>query len=260
MALDVVLPAGGRISGSFAELAGTDVKALIKLGGKSVVERTVQCLREAGVDGRMVLVGPQEVAADAAGKLVDAVVPEVGSGPDNIMAGLQYLQDTGTTGKTLIANTDLPFLTPESVRRFLEACPEDLDLCAPVISKEDFERHYPGMRTAFVPLKDGLYTMGCLFLVSPTAISDNRQHIDMVFEARKSQFRMASLLGFGFVMRFLLHRLSIPDIEHRCTSMLGCSVGAVLTSDANLAFDLDTQAECEYACQHFISSQLQVGE
>ncbi len=256
MTLDVVLPAGGRISESFAEAAGTTVKALIKFDGKTVLERVVERLREAGVDGRMVVVGPEELISDAIGKLVDAIIPEVGTGPDNILAGLQYLQETGQTGKAIIANTDLPFMSAQSIRSFLAACPDDLDVCAPVIDKEDFEAHYPGLRAEFVPLKDGLWTMGCLFMVSPAAISENRQHIDKVFEARKSQLRMASLLGLGFVLRLLLHKLAIGDIERRCSAMLGCRVGAVITSDADLAFDLDTQAEYEYACRYFSDSQL----
>ncbi len=250
MEIDVVLPAGGRISGEFAQRAGTSVKALIKFDGSSVLERTIRCLREAGIEGRYVVIGPEEVNSDPVCERVDAVLPETPTGPGNILAGLEYLNQMGCTDRAIIANTDLPFLSPISLQRFVSACSRDVDICAPAMTRETFEAQYPGLRAEFVPLRDGRWTMGCVFVVNPEAISRNRIHIDRVFEARKSQSRMARLLGFGFVLRFLMHRLSMPDIERQCSGILGCSAQAIITSDADLAFDLDDMSDYDYALEH----------
>ena len=251
MRLDVVLPAGGRISGEFARRAETAVKALIKFGGKSVLERTIERLHEAGVEGRYVVIGPEEVGADPACERVDAVLPETPTGPGNILAGLEYLEGIGCRGRALIANTDLPFISPESVGRFVAACPTDVDICAPVMKRDSFEQRYPGLRAEYVPLRDGDWTMGCLFVVNPEAVSQNRAHMERVFEARKSQFQMARLLGLGFVLRFLLHRLALPDIERQCCRILGCSAKAIVTFDADMAFDLDELRDYEYALSRY---------
>lgn len=251
MQLDVVLPAGGLISGEFAERAGTSVKAFIKFNGESILSRTVYCLKQAGVQGRYVIVGPEEVASDESAGKVDAVVVQTATGPENILAGLEKLREMGSGGRIVIANTDLPLLSPESVKHFVEACPDNIDICAPALTKQMFEAKYPGLRAAFVPLSDGDWTMGCLFLVNANAIAANRAHIARVFEARKSQMQMAGMLGWRFVLKFLTHRLALKDIERRCCRILGCSAAAIITDDADLAFDLDELKDYEYALRQF---------
>ena len=46
--IDVILPAGGRISGEFAAETGVGVKALIEIGGRTVLQRTIDALRATG--------------------------------------------------------------------------------------------------------------------------------------------------------------------------------------------------------------------
>ena len=251
--IDVILPAGGRISGEFAAEAGVDVKALIEIGGRTVLQRPLDALRATGQIRRAIVIGPDEIADHSCAKSADAVLPEGGdSGPANILRGIEWLRETdgSRADRVLIVTTDLPFLTPEAISVFIGSCPSDVDLCAALVSKKAFEERFPGSENQYVKLADGEWTLGCGFLVNPEAIESNRDHIERVFAARKSQIGMARLLGFGFIIRFLTGRLTVSHIENRCAKMLGCSGKGIRQSSPELAFDLDHIGEYRYAANH----------
>lgn len=250
--VDAILPAGGRISGAFAEEAGVEVKALIRLGERTVMERTIETLRATGRVGRMVLIGPEEISADPASSSADAVLPatQADSGPTNIMRGLEWLHKSNGgqhSERVVILSTDLPFLTSDAIGGFFDACPPESDVCLPLISREEFEGCYPGSANEFVRLLDGEWTIGCAFLVNPEAVARNRGVIEQVFEARKSQWEMARLLGWGLVARFLAGRLTVDMIQDRCRQILGCSASAVRGCSPLLAFDIDHPEDYRYA-------------
>lgn len=250
MSVDAILPAGGRIRGAFAERAGTNVKALIRLGGATLLARTLAALRATERVGRIVIVGPRDVLDHPDARRADAVLPEGGdSGPANIMRGLEWLQEAGRRGadRALIVTTDLPFLTPLSVTGFLEACPANLDICVPVLTRGEFGARFPDFRITCVRLRDGDWTMGCAFLVNPQAMAENRGLIERAFAARKSPLAMARLLGVGFLLRFAARRLTIPEVERRGGELLHCAAGAITGCPPELAFDIDTPTEYDYA-------------
>jgi len=67
----------------------------------------------------------------------------------------------------MIVTTDLPFLTPQAITDFLDICQPDLEICVPLIRREEFEERFPGLKIEYVRLRDGQWTMGCAFLLSP---------------------------------------------------------------------------------------------
>lgn len=250
--VDAVLPAGGRISGSFAAEAGAEVKALIPLGGITVLERTIDMLRATGCVERIVVIGPDELLAHPASKLADHVLHSdpSNSGPTNILAGLDWLRTArggDHAGRVLVVTTDLPFVTRDAIEGFVDACPGDSDICVPVISRGEFEGAYPNSSNFYVRLADGEWTIGSAFLVDPVSIERNRALIEQVFRARKSQLGMARLLGVGLVVRFLTRRLTVSVIEKRCRRMLGCSTAAVFGCSPSLGYDIDNIKEFHYA-------------
>ena len=251
--IDAILPAGGRIDGEFANEVGVGVKALIEIGGRTVLESTIDALRATGRVRRAVVIGPSEIADHACAGCADAVLPEGGdSGPANIIKGIEWLRETDgdSADRVLILTTDLPFVTPESICAFIDSCPPDIDLCAPLVARTAFEALYPGSQGFYVKMADGEWTLGCGFIANPKAIEANRDHIERVFAQRKSQVGMARLLGFAFIAKLLTGRLTVPDIECRCCEMLGCSGRGIPGSPPELAYDLDHLAGYRYAARH----------
>jgi len=243
---DVVIPAAGRLTGEWAAAAGTDVKALLRIGGVTIIERMVPVLRDSGAR-RVVIVGPASLAEALPSLAVDAWLAEVGSAPANILVGLDWLREREGDEPVLIATADLPFLSVDAVQGFLSACPSEADLCVPIISRASFRAKFPDTVDDYVHLADGDWTLGCLFRVRPAAISRNRAQLDRVFAARKSKLGMARLLGARFLVKFLLRRLTLAEITAKCESLLGCTGAVVLGCAPELAFDLDTVDEARYA-------------
>lgn len=248
--IDVILPAGGRISGEFAAATGVGVKALIEIGGRTVLQRTIDALRATGQVRRAIVIGPDEIRQHPCSQSADAVLPEGGdSGPANIIRGIEWLRETdgSRADRVLIVTTDLPFLTPEAISTFIDSCPSDVDLCAALVSRKSFEERFPGSVNPYVKLADGDWTLGCGFLVNPEAIETNRDHVERVFAARKSQIGMARLLGLGFIIQLVTHRLTVGRVEARARQMLGCSGKGIPGSPPEFAFDMDHIGEYRYA-------------
>lgn len=257
MKIDAILPAAGRIDGAFAVEAGVQTKALISFNGQTLLERAISVLRTTGRIGKIVVIGTDDILASNAAKSADAILPEAGSsGPDNIFAGLQWVYEANNQhhpDKVLLLTTDLPFIEPETITDYLDICPDDLDICLPVIRRSEFEACFPGLTIEYVRLRDGEWTMGCAFLLNPAAIARNRSLLDSVFAARKNQLAMARLLGLPFILRYLTKRLTIPHIEQRCLGLLGCSGRGIQQAAPELAMDIDSITEYHYARDHSIS-------
>lgn len=249
MSIDVILPAGGRISGEFASAAGATVKALIQIDGQSILHRTLSVLRSSDRFARIVAIGPDEIATGAHCELLDAVLPEGDSGPENIFKGLSWLSETNQgkpTDRVLVLTTDLPFLALDVLERFIDNCPESMEICLPITQREEFEARFPGSPNEYVSLSDGEWTIGCAFLLDPAVLLASREHIENIFSARKSKFAMARLLGLPFIVKYLTRRLDVECIEERCRAILGCSAGGIRGGAPELAFDLDQLEEYQY--------------
>jgi GTP:adenosylcobinamide-phosphate guanylyltransferase len=247
---DAIIPAGGEIDPDFAQLAGTNNKALIPIQGQTVLERIVTALRDSGRIRRVAVTGPKSVHESPGGRMADLLLEPGFSGPDNIMRGLEALSRENAPDKVVVVTSDLPFLTSSIVKRFLDACPTDKDICLPLIGRDEYEARFPGSTSTFVKLKDGSWTAGCMYLLDVRALRQAKPYIDKIFEVRKSKIGMARLLGPAFLYRFITKSLTINDLEMKIESMLKCKGTAMKGCPPELAFDLDYTDDYEYALKH----------
>ncbi len=245
---DAVLPAGGRIAGAFAAQAKTEIKALIRFEGETILSRTIRTLRETGRIRQIVVVAPDAALTEAEQCGADVLLPEKPTGTENILSGLAHVAQTPNQ-TALVVPTDLPFLTTDALKPILE-WQGTADILVPVVWRGEFETEYPGVQSVYVPLIEGEVTLGSAFRLDPHAILRNQTALAKVFEARKSNLAMAQLLGVGFILRYLTKRLSVLHIEQRCQAILNCTGQAMLGAPAALAYDIDTPEDYEFACRH----------
>jgi molybdopterin-guanine dinucleotide biosynthesis protein A len=104
--LDAVVTAGGRLSPSEARAFGTDVKALVRVGDRTMLAVVVDALRKTPGTARIVVVGPQRARSSTPG--VDQWIDEFPTGEENLIAALQ----AGATDRIVFSASDLPFVTP----------------------------------------------------------------------------------------------------------------------------------------------------
>jgi molybdopterin-guanine dinucleotide biosynthesis protein A len=247
---DAIVPAGGTIDANFASLVGTEEKALIQLGERTILETILTALKESGRIRNIVVVGSENIE-NAAQPFGVKVIRPGESGPENIFRGLDALKEMDPAlDKALIVTCDLPFLTAESVQNYIDRCPENRDVCVPVIEAEEFNRKYPGTSSTFVRTKDGVFTIGGMFLMNAKKMPSLRSQIESVFARRKSKLGMAMLIGPVFVYKWLSKSLTLRDLERKIESMLGCTGSAVRNVPVELAYDVDYQDDYEYAIKY----------
>lgn len=251
--LDAILPAGGRLSGHFESVVGVPCKPLIKFDGTTILYRTIHALRASGCVRRIVLVGTREVLEHRDARLADLRIPEKETGPQNIMAGLSALcESADAPERVLLCTTDLPFLTPDGIRAFVERC-ENADFYAGLITREEWDDAYPMCDATFVKLLDGKYTLGCLYNVRTIALKRALNHVEKVFAQRKSKLGMAKLLGVKFVWKYLTQALTVPDVVNRVQEVLGSTIVPLREVPPELAYDVDALEDYHYALQNYRS-------
>lgn len=248
---DVILPAGGKIEGAFAEATGVTYKALLPLRESLFLTHIVETFRTTPGVRRIVVIGGEEVGTEANRVEVEGVLPEGHSGPENIFRGLDWLQSQPNPAtRVVVATTDLPFLTSTGLTSFLKACPSEAEIAVPIIRAKDFEARYPNTASTYVPIRQESITVGCVFQLSPEALLRARPHIEQLFEARKSQLALARVVGFGTLFRLLTRRLEVKHIEARCERLLKCRGHGVMGAAPELAYDVDTLEDYKIAQKH----------
>lgn len=248
---DAILPAGGTLDPELAAQVGAQNKALIPIGGQTVLRRTIEALRGTGRVNRIVLVGTDEVRNHPDAALATDLVTSGTSGPDTIFRGLKHLAALpDAPSQVLIVTADLPFLTPEIIRSFLEKCPPEAEVCVPLATKEEYQARFPGSGATFIPLKDNAWTAGCAYVMNVAAFTRALPDLERLFLVRKSKIGMIRLLGAKFLFKYLTKTLVLQDVESKIVSLLGCSGRAILSSPPELAFDIDDLEDYQDALKH----------
>ena len=247
---DVIIPAGGRLDDHFARVALTPYKPLIKVQDYMVGFRSLEAVQESGRLGRVIVIGPKDVQ-DVFKMRATAVMNETGEITKNIAMGIRELKSMGDmTSRVLIITADLPYVEAKTLTQFLDLCPNDADLVAPLISKEEYVDRFPGATGTFAKLNDGDWTLGCAYLVNPEVFQRILPEVEKVVANRKNIFKMSQLLGFGFLWKVITKSISVPEIITKLESILGCKIKVVRKGPADLAYDIDDIVDYEYALRN----------
>jgi GTP:adenosylcobinamide-phosphate guanylyltransferase len=241
--MDAIVTAGGRIAGSFAAQEGVTIKALLRLNGQTLLERTLAAVRRSRHVDRLCVVGPWELEALAKNAGADLFVDEGITGIDNLIAAARALH---ARGPVLCSASDLPFIRPEDVDTVIELSPSEAAVSYSIIRREEWEAMFPGAHAMFVPLSDGVFTGGCIHIIDADALQRMEALLQRAFSARKSQTGMARLLGVGLTMRLLagrhLHPRLAPSTEaarRRAETLVGCRCAIVHGCSPRIAADVD---------------------
>ncbi len=240
-----VITAGGPIDGEYAARAGTRLKALAPVRGRTMIVRTIDALRECGIE-RIAVVGN-----DAVGDVCAAVAPvkmmaDAGSGAKNVLGALDAWPDDDAL---LYLTCDMPYVDAAAVRWFLGRI-EPATLSMPLCEYGAFVARFPGGPPFGVTLGGERVVNAGIFHFPAGSRERVRTLAAALFDARKAPWKMASIAGPLVLLRFLLGRASVNALEQRATDLLGIPVAAVRDAPPELAYDADTAAEYAYALEH----------
>ncbi|MFH1737153.1 MAG: nucleotidyltransferase family protein, partial [Actinomycetota bacterium] len=217
--VDAVILGGGSLKDDGAESApkpsAVAGKALLKIGGREMIEYIIDALDGIKHIRRTIIVAPDSALNSSWAGRVDAVIPTVGSAVDNGVTAINYLKDhgPGLSKYILFMSCDIPLITTEAIDDFLNRClASDDDVYYPVIRKEVIEAKYPETKRTYASLRDGTITGGNFALMEPEIILANLSLLEDAYAARKSVVKVFRLLGVKFIVKYLARTLTISDI------------------------------------------------
>lgn len=247
--MECLLLAGSPNTGPLQSVSPEPHEALIPIGSRAMVEYVIEALRDSGYVGRILVVGPEAISGLPAAAGVEILTP-AGSLMDNLAVGFDHLK---AADSVLVATADIPLLTPEAVRNFLDLCGDrSADIYYPVVREEVLSRRFPGGQRTYVRLADGRFTGGNMVLFRPAVFARCRQVGEDFARHRKNPLQLARLIGPGFVARFLARRLSLADAEHKVTALVGVTGRVVVSEYPELAMDVDKPADYELTKKQFV--------
>jgi GTP:adenosylcobinamide-phosphate guanylyltransferase len=242
--IDTVVLAGGADRGELAATTGISYRPLLDVGGQPLIVRLLGALRASDQVGRIAVVAPEPVLAATADQKVDLRVLSGESFIDNLLSGVDAL----ASPSMLIVTGDLPLLSVAAVDEFIDrSLAAEAEITYPIIPKEVCEARFPGGKRTWVRLRDGVFTGGNAVTLTRDFANRSRGLIAGLYASRKNPLKLASLLGFGFVIGLLCGRLTLADIERRASAIVSGRARAIICSHPELGFDVDKLSDLETA-------------
>lgn len=156
---------------------------------------------------------------------------------DNLYTGLRHLPPSE---KVLLSSCDIPLVTGEMIEDFLGRCSEaEVDVYYPIIEKSLVMKRFPMSQRTFTRLYDGVFTGGNVLLVNPVKLREIEPVVREVIRLRKSPFRLASRLGFFFLLRLFTGGIRIAQVEKKVEKVFGIRARAIRMPYPEIGTDLD---------------------
>ena len=244
---DAIILAGGECGHEFRRHSRQPYEALLDIAGKPMVTFVAQALADSGQVNRIIVAGPAVALANCLFPAGTIVV----EGGQTIMDTIcMAMAELGHDCKTIVAAADIPLLTGEAVNHFMQQCSLfEADLYYPIVAKTVNDQAYPAARRTYVRLREGAFTGGNLFLVNPAIVPQCMTVAREIIRHRKSPLKLCRMLGWLFVLRFIMGRLTLEQAATRAASLLGIR-GAVLQSPyPEIGIDVDKLSDFELVRQ-----------
>lgn len=237
---DAIILAGGTCPW-LKNLSGTEYRAVAMLDGRPLVSYIIDALLACNAINKITISGTKKELAGIDLPTGVDIVEASGTMLDNTLAAIRA---TDAKKPVLFVTDDVPLLTAEAVTDFLQKVKsQDADVFYPIIPKSACLRDFPAGKRTYVTFKDGIFTGGNILLVNPEVVASCKEVAEEVFAKRKYPWKLCSWLGWSFVLKFLLHKLEVKDVEVRASQLLGFRGKAIITEFAEIGMDVDKEAD-----------------
>ena len=238
-----ILLAGDRLNDPLAALAPLGRKALLPVGGRSMILYMLETLQAARDVGDIVVV------ANNVGNLRDhpAVRAAAGSrvsffeGAEGPSASvLKAVEALKLEGAVLVATADNPLLSSGTLDRFLsDAQGSGVSVLAGLARARDIRAVFPDVKRTFIKLSDGAFS-GCnLFALMPGTAAAAAAAWMEIEDKRKRPLALIAHFGVFPLIAALFRHLSLAGAMHAVSETLGMEAGAVILDDPLAAMDVD---------------------
>lgn len=238
MKFRAIVLAGSRPGGDlFARQFGTDMKALIAIGGEPMVRRPVRALLASRYVGEVVVLSqaPERIAD----VLPDSWNVEVRHSRGTIAETmLEVCNDLRTHWPLLVTMADHALLDAATIDEF---CGRSIgaDLTIGVVARELLIQRFPDAERTWLKFRGGAYTGANLFALASPKVSPAIELWRSVEQDRKKGWRLITTAGPLLLLGAVLRLLSLNDVLAGLGRKLGIKVRAVPLSNPLAGVDVD---------------------
>jgi GTP:adenosylcobinamide-phosphate guanylyltransferase len=237
--------AGTRPRGDpLARATGVTHKALVPLVGKAMLSHVVNTLHRSNSVERIIVCGLGSALLEN-GELRDLLENyhvKLFDGLATPSASVNHvIARTSDCMPLLITTGDHPLLTTDIVDEFCQrSLSRNCDVTAAVVPADLVRRAFPDSNRTYLRFRERAYS-GCnLFGLLTSAGLAAPAWWARIEEQRKRPWRMVSMLGPAVLVRFALGRLSLATIEKYASRKMGLKVAAIVMSQPEAGYDVDT--------------------
>ena len=233
---ETIVLAGSVNEKELQEISSDTYEAMIPIEGEPMVKYVLTALQSSPSVSSIVVVGPESLKSIHCPK-IKTYIKSTGAVMENIKLALA---EVGKENFLLMTTSDIPLLTPEAVEDFIQQSKnQEGDFFYTIVAKEANEEFCPGIKRTYVKLKDGIFTGGNLFFFHPGIVDRCWTFFEKMVKLRKKPLQMCAILGWIFIIRLVLGRLSIENLEDRVSYLLGIKAKAIISPYAEVGIDVD---------------------
>jgi GTP:adenosylcobinamide-phosphate guanylyltransferase len=238
MKFTAVVLAGSRPGrDAFAASFGTELKALIPVGGVPMVRRVTEALTACPIVATTVVLA-QAVDQIAAVLPDDPQVRVRESGGTIAETLLALIDDPTIAWPILVTTADHALLDPFTVEEF-GAAARGADIAVGVVERSALLDRLPQTKRTWLKFRGGAYTGANLFVLRSPAVAPAIELWRAVEQDRKKAWRMISLLGPLALLGVALRLVSIDQVMARLGKRLHLRLRAVRLSNPLAGVDVD---------------------
>lgn len=240
--------AGQRNQGALSARSDVAWEALIPIGGRPMLQYVLEALTASPAIEAVRVVGPE--LRDPPGSVHDGLVPVTyiaagGTLWDNLDRGLNGL---APDAPVLVATADIPLISESTVSAFVAAArPAAVDIVYPLIPRAAVEQAFPGVHRTYFRFRQGVFTGGNLFWLRPGAWATARPHAQQLLSHRKAPLKLARDIGLSVLVRYLVGRLDLAEVERVAGRLLGVTGCGLVFPYPEVGVDVDKESDLDLA-------------
>jgi GTP:adenosylcobinamide-phosphate guanylyltransferase len=236
--LTAIVLAGSRPGkDAFAQSHGTDLKALIRVGGEAMVRRpvaallssdriaAVRVLAQQALRITQVLPADPRLTVDRSGATIAATLEAV-------------CNDPATRWPVLITTADHALLDTAMIDDFC-ARADGADIAIAVVERRALIKRLPATRRTWIRFRGGAYSAANLFMLKSPRVAPAIALWRSVEQDRKKGWRLLWAMGPALFLGSVLRLLTLDEALWRIGRKLGLDVRAVEMANPLAAVDVD---------------------
>lgn len=241
--MNCVVLAGGRIEETdpLYPFTSGKPKALIPFGTTTILECVLNALLASSEVEHVILTGIDQDDCDLSSYSIQTI-PDQGTMVANVLAGARLLSDDRLdSAHVLFCSADIPLISGQIIDRFVTSCfPFESAVYYSMVSRDVLEKSFPKSGRSFSRLGDEAISGGNLGIARLDLLEANRELLQLLVNTRKHAWKMVRIVGLRTLFKFLVHRLSIAEIEDKAGSIIGAPAKVIVSSDPEIAMDVDS--------------------